>query len=503
MRKLLFCYLFGLISYQSFAKSEVENDGELGSLKDYYYSCWDFYDFSLSDEPEYVVEGKQSFVTKSSKDGSRADLKSPWLKLEKGKIEFEVKPTDNVEKSIIYAFIIPFDSENVKNGESSDYEYLGSYELSIKEKGKEKGKDKEKADKVDFKIPKDRIGEMVKVHLVFMVTGDDGVLAVDNLEIPGEYSSDPSSNCFPKGEKKDSDGDGVADDEDDYPDDKYKAYNNYLTPKWPATLMFEDLWPAKGDYDFNDLVLDYTINRVTDAEGEIVEVLIDILPRAAGAGYSNGFGIEITGISPNQVYKVEGSKIKSNTIHKFMNNGLEEGNEYATIIAFDDVANVLTHPGGGALGINTDPKFPMQRVEKMRITMYLKDAGNYDKDAGAVKLNEIMLDNFNPFLIVNQKRGVEIHLPGKMPTAHADKSLFGTKEDNSNGDEDAFYRGKDNGLPWALNVTESIPYMMNKEDITTGFNMFYKWAATGGEAYPDWYQDKKGYRSEKVLLNAK
>lgn len=31
--------------------------------------------------------------------------------------------------------------------------------------------------------------------------------------------------------------------------------------------MFEDLWPATGDYDFNDLVLDYSINRVTDASG--------------------------------------------------------------------------------------------------------------------------------------------------------------------------------------------------------------------------------------------
>jgi hypothetical protein len=33
--------------------------------------------------------------------------------------------------------------------------------------------------------------------------------------------------------------------------------------------------------------------------------------------------------------------------------------------------------------------------------------------------------------------------------------------------------------------------------------MFYKWAATGGEAYPDWYKDKDGYRLDKVLLNAK
>jgi LruC domain-containing protein len=113
------------------------------------------------------------------------------------------------------------------------------------------------------------------------------------------------------------------------------------------------------------------------------------------------------------------------------------------------------------------------------------------------------MEKFNPFLIVNQNRSVEVHLPGKLPTAHADKSLFGTKEDNSNGDESSYYRGKDNGLPWGLNVTESIPYMVNKVDITQGYNMFYKWAASGGASFQDWYLEKGGYRENKVLLNAK
>ena len=498
MKKLIFCYLLGLVSYQSFAETVVTNDGELGSLKDYYYSCWDFYDISLTDESDYVTDGKYSFITKGSSDGSRGDIKSPWIKFEKGKIYMDLTPYSEVKEAIVYAFYIPFDEDNKKTGESTDYEYLGYHEVNYGSINKDKTK------KADFKISKDMEGAIGKVHLVFMVYGEDALMAIDNIEIPGEYYSDPSSNCFPKGEKKDTDGDGVIDGEDDYPEDKYKAYNNYLTPEGPGTLMFEDLWPATGDYDFNDLVLDYMINRITDADGKVVEVQIDLLPRAAGAGYSNGFGIEFTGISPGQIYKVEGSKIKSNTIHKFMSNGLEEGNEYATVIAFDDVDNVLTHPGGGSVGINTDPKFPMQSVEKMRITLYLNDPIVTTRSREEpVMLSDLTMDSFNPFLIVNQKRGVEVHLPGKRPTAHVDKSLFGTKQDNSNGDDNSFYKGKDNGLPWGLNVTESVPYMMNKESITTGYNMFYKWAATGGEAYPDWYKDQKGYREDKVLLNAK
>ena len=53
----------------------------------------------------------------------------------------------------------------------------------------------------------------------------------------------------------DKDDDGVSDDSDDYPDDETKAFNNYYTAKnQVGTLAFEDLWPYKGDYDFNELL---------------------------------------------------------------------------------------------------------------------------------------------------------------------------------------------------------------------------------------------------------
>ncbi len=57
-------------------------------------------------------------------------------------------------------------------------------------------------------------------------------------------------------------GDGVPNDEDDYPEDPTRAFNSYDT----ASVAFEDLWPAMGDYDFNDLVLGCTYKIVTNAE---------------------------------------------------------------------------------------------------------------------------------------------------------------------------------------------------------------------------------------------
>ncbi len=51
----------------------------------------------------------------------------------------------------------------------------------------------------------------------------------------------------------DKDGDGIPDDEDEFPEDAERAFTaNYLGETTWKTLMFEDLWPNKGDYDLTD-----------------------------------------------------------------------------------------------------------------------------------------------------------------------------------------------------------------------------------------------------------
>ena len=46
----------------------------------------------------------------------------------------------------------------------------------------------------------------------------------------------------------DADGDGINDEIDDFPYDPDKSFNNfYPSAKENGTLVFEDLWPSKGD----------------------------------------------------------------------------------------------------------------------------------------------------------------------------------------------------------------------------------------------------------------
>ncbi len=82
-------------------------------------------------------------------------------------------------------------------------------------------------------------------------------------------------NCAP-----DTDGDGISDANDDYPNDGTRAFDSYFPASGTATLAFEDLWPSQGDYDFNDLVVDYSFQTVTDASDYVVELFASFTVRA-------------------------------------------------------------------------------------------------------------------------------------------------------------------------------------------------------------------------------
>ena len=107
----------------------------------------------------------------------------------------------------------------------------------------------------------------------------------------------------------DADGDGVSNTRDEYPNDKDRAFNNYYPGKNEVgTMAFEDLWPSKGDYDFNDLVLDYNFNQVTNAANQIVDVISQITVKAIGASIRSPFAIEFN-TTPENVKSVTGQSL--------------------------------------------------------------------------------------------------------------------------------------------------------------------------------------------------
>ena len=280
----------------------------------------------------------------------------------------------------------------------------------------------------------------------------------------------------------DRDGDGVNDDLDDYPDDHTRAFNVYYPNKtdW-GTLAFEDLWPGMGDYDFNDLVLDYHYKSVLNASNKLVEFYTDYSVRAVGASLENGFGLMLGG-DPNNVASVTGTHYTENYIHNNAN-GTEQGQTNTVVVLFDNAFSMIG--SSGSAFVNTKEDVPY--VDPDTNTLHVVYQNPVDVQVTGTA-------PYNPFLIVNKDRGKEVHLAGQQPTDLVNPGYFGTMADRTDPATGKYYQTATN-LPWAIDIPVSFDYPLETVAILNAYNYFATWAESGGSQYADWYKDKSGYRN--------
>jgi LruC domain-containing protein len=304
-------------------------------------------------------------------------------------------------------------------------------------------------------------------------------------------SVDPTKMPLPSYTQVDTDGDGVSNVFDDYPLDGTKAFNNYYPSKDHfGSLAFEDLWPSKGDYDFNDMVVDYYFNQVTNGQNKVVAIKGKCVLRALGAGYKSGFGFQMP-VNPSLIAGYSGYELSENMIN-LSSNGTESGQSKATFIAFDNGYNVFKSTKSGyGFGVNTTIGDPYRNPDTLSLDISF---------SSPVTLSQIGTPPYNPFIFVNLTRGHEVHLVNDPPTDLADMSLFGTGQDDSNVAAGRTYVTSHN-LPWALNTVDKFDYPVEKTPINTGFTKFVPWSLSSGSQYYDWFQDLSGYRNTESLYH--
>ena len=289
----------------------------------------------------------------------------------------------------------------------------------------------------------------------------------------------------------DSDGDNVIDSQDAYPNDSTRAFNNYFPATGTSTLAFEDSWPSTGDYDMNDVVVDYQFKNVINSHNQLVETYATFTLRATGANYKSGFGFQLpTNNIPVDELHVTGSNIHENYL-MINANGTEQNQNKPTIIVFDNAFDVLHYPGSG-IGINTTQGIPY--VTPVTITLHITYTPyTYTEQ-------QLDIDHFNPFIIINKDRTKEVHLPDYAPTALANTALFGTSSDNSIPSQNRYYKTTNN-LPWALNIYNSFSYPTEKTEITKAYLHFIDWVLSNGTNYTDWYTNTAtGYRDNSKIF---
>lgn len=251
-----------------------------------------------------------------------------------------------------------------------------------------------------------------------------------------------------------------------------------------GTLAFEDLWPSYGDYDMNDLVVDYQAKETANANNNIRELELTLVIRATGASFTNGLGFALNTPASN-VASVSGNRLSTGTIST-NSNGTEAGQDNAVIIAFDDANENFTNFGNVFNPANHTPED----------TLVVNVTFNTP-----VPKQTLGMAPYNPFIILDQNRGREVHLSGMEPTSLVNTGLFGTADDDTRPAENRFYKSNA-GLNWGIHIPRSIPYPREGVDMTEAFLQFRSWAESGGAVSTDWYLDESGHRDISNLYIA-
>ncbi|MCD6091114.1 MAG: LruC domain-containing protein [Bacteroidales bacterium] len=268
----------------------------------------------------------------------------------------------------------------------------------------------------------------------------------------------------------DTDGDGIIDFYDEYPNDSKRAYNVYTPSIYGVgTYAFEDLWPNLGDFDFNDLVINYRYTHVYNAAGLIHETKLDFTIKNVGGSFRNGFGIEINA-EPNIIKEITGCSLTTDLI-SVNSQGLENNQTKPVIMVFDD-AWASSSVNDGKIQIIMDYNQPIANNQ---------------------------IGSLNPFIFIDGDRGREVHLVDMEPTDLMNTALFDTADDDSNPSIGRYYRNKTN-LPWGINILYDFAFPKEKIAINKGYTKFSSWAVSGGSQFTDWYKDQDDYRDSNYLV---
>lgn len=255
----------------------------------------------------------------------------------------------------------------------------------------------------------------------------------------------------------DTDGDGEPDDTDDYPNDPARAFTSYFPTAGYQTLSFEDLWPAQGDFDMNDMVLNTNVVYTSDANNNRVDATFTVVVEAVGAGFSNGLAIVFTDASKQPIGSdIIGSVSGEASADPDVENG---------VIVFNNVYNAQTdYYQNNGVG----PSLPAQTFT---FTV------NFNSNAGS---QAIIPDIY---IFRSNDRGLEIHLDGFLGTTEANSAYYNTVDD-INGTYST-----STGLPWALEVitpNKSYKHPLEFIDILLAYPGFQGWAESEGSSNQNW-----------------
>jgi len=280
----------------------------------------------------------------------------------------------------------------------------------------------------------------------------------------------------------DADADGVALGIDVDDNDATVAYVSYFPSAntW-GTYAFEDLWPSKGDYDVNDMIIGFKVTYYSNSSNLVSGIRLDYNMRASGATFNIGAAFQLDNISAASIASVSGRNLLGSAPFSVNTNGTENGVTVAIIPLFNSQTDIVSYSGylntaNGSYVITPD--------------MYLRV-----RFTTPVQQSNLAMSTFNMFIVANDRRR-EVHLPTFSATSKFNTSLT-IGAHLYEGDVFKYI----DGMMWGLMIPESFQYPLEANTIISAYPHFAEWATSGGVSYSDWYMQKTGYINHEYIYS--
>lgn len=222
------------------------------------------------------------------------------------------------------------------------------------------------------------------------------------------------------------------------------------------TAAFEDLFPALGDYDFNDLLVAYRVDLGVTAQGSVAAVRSTAYPIARGARFRHDFRLRL----PIAADAASGHL----TLTRRDPGALIAESASATFTGSPDVA-LLLDTGALPFG-NTTAGKPLLRGTRADLNL------GFDAPIALAAFGEAP---FDPFVVVRDT-GYEIHLPNQSARPGS-RNLV----DGKTSFRDPL------GFPFAMVLPTCFSFPWERVDLRVAYPSLPAFVASGEKSALDWY----------------
>ncbi|CAK3827163.1 LruC domain-containing protein [Vibrio crassostreae] len=272
----------------------------------------------------------------------------------------------------------------------------------------------------------------------------------------------------------------------------YPSSNSY------ATIAFEDNWPLKGDYDFNDVVWRYKVTEQLNGQRELKNLTVDYTLQAMGAGYSNGYAVKLPNVLPANVASTTLTRNGVAVGHTI----LQAGDSETILMVSEDLRVDLENLG------ELSESCVFYRTQSACSGVQNADVLNYQlyvEFTTAVSRDDIGYPPYDSFIFgadgtyhgdfVATPPGMtwQTHLKEFTGTSDMNNALLNSHDDSSSGSE-SFKTS--NNMPWVINIRDEWDHPVELVDISDVYTSFPTWVTSSGETDGEWY---KASTTNKVI----